>query len=165
MANTYTLIEAKTISTAVANITFSSIPATYTDLKIVFSARTSGSSDAFLIWFNGAAANLSSKNIQGYGSSTVISGGFSGISGGIPASSYTANTFNNAEFYIPNYTTSNFKSISLDSVPENNAVLTRQVLTAGLWSDTAAITSVTIDGNGDNLVQYSTFYLYGIKNS
>jgi len=162
MAN-MTLIEAKTLTSAAPNITFTSIPQTYTDLKIVCSARTSGSSDAFLVWFNGSASNLSSKNIQGYGSS-IASGGFSGIAGGLPSSSYTASTFGNAEIYIPNYTSSNYKSVSLDSVPENNATATRQVLTAGLWSDTAAITSVTIDGNGDNLVSGSTFYLYGISN-
>ena len=39
-------------------------------------------------------------------------------------------------------------------------------LYAGLWSDTSAISSITIDDfSGGGYAQYSTFYLYGIKNS
>ena len=48
---------------------------------------------------------------------------------------------------------------------ETNGTTSSVALTAGLWSNTAAITSITITSGGVNLAQYSTFYLYGIKNS
>jgi hypothetical protein len=40
------------------------------------------------------------------------------------------------------------------------------MLAGGLWSSTSAITSITIsDFSSNTIIQYSTFYLYGIKNS
>jgi len=79
----------------------------------------------------------------------------------IPNATYTANTFASAEIYIPNYTSSNYKSLSVDFVGENNATTSYQYFTAGLFSNTSAITSLVIDGT-DNFVQYSTATLYGI---
>jgi hypothetical protein len=54
--------------------------------------------------------------------------------------------------------------VSVDFVGENNTGLSYQVLTAGLFSSTAAITSISLDGT-DNFVAYSTAYLYGISNA
>jgi hypothetical protein len=70
-------------------------------------------------------------------------------------------------FYIPNYAGSNNKSVSADNAREaNQATDTYLVMDAGLWSNTSAITSIKIAPRvGPNFVQYSTAYLYGIKNS
>ena len=71
--------------------------------------------------------------------------------------------------YIPNYTSSNAKSMSADSAREaNQATDNYLVLDAGLWNPASnvAITSIKISPRvGPNFVQYSTAYLYGIKNS
>ncbi len=75
------------------------------------------------------------------------------------------NTFANGEIYIPNYTASVNKSVSIDSVTENNATSAIAALDAGLWANTAAITSINLNGNNGNFVQYSTAYLYGIVKS
>jgi len=49
---------------------------------------------------------------------------------------------------------------------EYNSSVGTQDLVAGLWSSTAAITSLTIYPDASSFIQYSsTFYLYGIKNS
>ena len=78
----------------------------------------------------------------------------------------TANTFGSGDLYITNYASSNYKSISTNGVAENNGASDNYLTLANnLWSNTAAITSVTIAANIDNFVQYSSFYLYGIKNS
>jgi hypothetical protein len=64
---------------------------------------------------------------------------------------------------FPNYTSSNFKSFSADGANEDNTTSIYMGLTAGLWSQTAAITSLTL--SGANFAQYSTFTLYGISNA
>ena len=65
--------------------------------------------------------------------------------------------------YIPNYTGSTNKSISVDSVTENNATNNLMNIQAGLWSNTAAITSIlfTSDTAGGFLAG-STISLYKI---
>ena len=84
----------------------------------------------------------------------------------VPGATATASTFGNGDIYIPNYAGSNYKSASADTVSENNASTGYDDMTAGLWSNTAAITSIAISSfTSSTIIQYSTFYLYGIKNS
>jgi hypothetical protein len=167
---TYTLISSVTVgSGGAANITFSSIPQTYTDLVIKLSSRTNRGTvvgDFVVVSFNGNTANRSSRDLYGSGSGT-FSGSYSTMYGALANSGdSTASTFGNAEIYIPNYTSSNNKSISVDSVSENNATEAYTYLNAGLWSNSSAITSVTLTPNVGTLFnQYSTAYLYGISNA
>ena len=77
----------------------------------------------------------------------------------------TANTFTNSEFYIPNYAGSNYKSISGEQTRENNGTSAYIYLHALLWSNTAAINRVTLNAITNNFAQYSTAYLYGVKNA
>ena len=172
MPNTYTLIASNTVGTAVSSITFSSIPSTYTDLLLKWSASTSNTSrDQEYITFNGTSTNYSGRVLRGFdntnvGSTTSATTSFDmdRIGGG---TNYT-NVFTNSELYVPNYASSNNKSVSLDTVLESSATSgTSQFISleAGLWSNSAAITSITFAPAASNYVQYSTFYLYGIKNS
>ena len=164
MPNTFTLIASNTVSSAVSSITFSSIPATYTDLCIKLSARCDVLNTAVKIQFNGLTTNLSTRYLYANGSSA--SGGTdTQIYTYENASTYTANTFGNSEIYIPNYTSSNAKSVNSDAVTENNATGADMLLGAGLWNSTAAITSVALVSNSGNFVANSTFYLYGIVSS
>jgi hypothetical protein len=170
---TYKLISSVTVgSGGAANITFSSIPATFTDLLIKVSARTNRAddSDDLYLTFNGISSGYSTRNLEG-GGTTVSSDSFAGISTKIGrmsqnAANNTANTFGNAEVYIPNYTSSKIKSISIDNVREHNGTYGSLNFIAGLWSYSGqpAITSITFTPNG-NFVQYSTAYLYGISNA
>lgn len=173
MAVTYKPIATVTVgSGGAANIEFTSIPGTYTDLLVKLSARssktgtdndqvnltfnssTSGYSDRLLYGRNGSAAGATS-------STTYIT--WAGI---IPAASATASTFSSTEIYVPNYAGSANKSLSSDNVQENNSSTDYFVtMLAGLWSNTSAITSLKLTCNGGNFVQYSTATLYGIKNS
>ena len=169
MANpTMTLIASNTVgSGGVSSVTFSSIPATYTDLVIKISARTTNGyfRDSVDVKFNGGTSAGTLKDILAQGS-TVASQSTSSIQVQIEGDSgTTTNTFGNAEIYIPNYTSSNYKSLSADAVTENNSASSNALdLSASLWSNTAAITSISFAGGG-NFMQYSTFYLYGINNS
>jgi hypothetical protein len=169
MANTYTLIASNTVgSGGVSSVTFSSIAATYTDLVVKGSIRNDTYKET-VISFNGSSANYTLRTLIGNGASTVsysqAAYGYN-QTGNMPLSGTdTTNTFGNWEMYLPNYTSANYKSASFDTVSENNGTTAYAMLTAGLWSSTSAITSITIAPYSGNFVQYSTFYLYGIKNS
>ena len=170
MANTYILIEAKTLSSSAASIEFTSIPQTYTDLILVYSARTNDAArtDEARITFNNNTSNYSWKMLYGSGSSgnSAASASDSSIPGmQIPGGGATANTFSSGQVYIPNYTSSNNKSISSEAIQEDNQTLAYMKIVAGLWSNSAAITSVKLSGATGSFVQYSSAYLYGIKNS
>ena len=169
---TYTLISSVTVgSGGAANIEFTSIPGTYTDLLLKISARSAGTGAVAVrcqLRFNGAGsdANLTFRRLEGDGSTVGSDTGSTGQVAWIPDGSATANSFSNIEVYIPNYAGSNNKSFSADGVMENNATQAYMGLFADLWSNVAAINAVKIfDVNGANLTQHSTAYLYGISNA
>jgi hypothetical protein len=170
MATTYKLISSITVgATAVASVEFTSIPDTYTDLVVLLSGRsdTIRSSDGgyAMISFNGSTTNLSSRYLYNYNGSSFSGSGTNILGWNVP-SDYTANTFTNNSWYIPNYASSNFKSISVDTVTENNSSNILMGITAGLFSSTSAITSVKISNEAAaKFVQHTTAYLYGISNA
>jgi|688.fasta_scaffold455062_2 hypothetical protein len=171
MPTGYTLIASNTVgSGGAASVTFSSIASTYTDLKVVYSFRgsVSGTNDV-RVTFNGSTANYTSLILFGNGStasSINLTTTFAPYAGIINNSSTTASTFSSGELYISNYTVSGAtKSFSGEAVSENNATTAVTELGANRWTGTDAITSVTLTNPSGDFVQYSTAYLYGIKNS
>jgi hypothetical protein len=167
MPNTFTLIASSTVGAGgAADITFSSIPSTYTDLVLKVSGRSDSSPsapwNALRVNFNGSSANLSGTAVYGDGSSASAGTNTNGEFGFATASNATATTFGNTEMYIPNYAGSANKSFSGDGVSENNATQSLLALESGLWSITSAITSIKIVLQVGNFVQHSTAHLYGI---
>ena len=164
------LIETKTVgSGGASSIQFNPIPQTYTDLKLVVSARgnTSNPLQSLNLTFNSSrTTNL--VRLYAYGS-TIASdtsvGNGQGEGGFIQGATATANTFSNNEIYISNYRSTTSKSYSNDNIVESNTT-TEDLLfiTAGLNSSvTTAITSITLDSNAGNFVEFSTVSLYGIS--
>jgi hypothetical protein len=169
MADTYTLISSVTVGAGGASsIDFTSIPATYTDLCLVTTLRSSSAANVVdgNLTFNSSSSNFSWKELFGTGSSALSGGNtVNNALGQIAAANLTSSTFSSGQLYIPNYAGSTNKSFSFDFVTENNATLGYAGLIAGLWSNTSAITSIGITPSAGTWVQYSTAYLYGIKNS
>ena len=165
MAN-YIPISTVTVgSGGAASISFTGIPQTYTDLIIKFSGRlATGTINSISMSFNGSSANFSNRYLQGSGAAAYsFSRSDYYLIHMVNEANSTANTFSNVEITIPNYTSANNKSFSIDSVTEANATSESMALTAGLWSNTSPITSVTLTGDANNLAQYSTATLYGIR--
>jgi hypothetical protein len=168
MPENYVLLERTELNASAASVTFANIPQSgYTDLKIVVSNRLNSSGANILgIKFNGVTTGYTFRFLQGEGSVAGSGGGTStpgGWAGLTQPNTYTANTFSSNEIYIPNFTSSNFKSWTADGTTENNATLSYIELIAGLWSNTAAITSIElIDLGGSSFLANSTFSLYGI---
>ena len=169
------LITSQTLASAAASVTFSSIPATYTDLVLRYTARHNNafSISQLAITFNGSSAANYSETVV-YGTSTAAASGRQSGSSAIDfnyvdADSATANTFSSNELYIPNYTVSASKPMSWAGVTENNAATNNSaviVANASLWRDNSAITSITLLALASrNFMVGSSFYLYGIKNS
>jgi hypothetical protein len=141
------LIESKTLATAAASIAFTSIPQDGTDLLLVLSIRSDragNDSDVPGIRFNGSSANLTGRSLSGDGANSSSRTDTNGRIGVINGAASTSNTFSNVEVYIPNYTAAVNKSWSSNAVSESSGVGAYQEIVAGLWSNTAAITSVTI---------------------
>jgi len=171
MANTYTAIATVTVgSGGAATMAFSSIPATYTDLLIMLSLRAenSGSSgyDFYAdMAFNGSTSTASFRRLAGYITTVNSDNAARLYAASFLGSTGTANTYGNAQVYIPNYAGSNNKSYSSESAAETNSTNNYLDITAGLWSNAAAITSITFTPSAGDFEQYSSATLYGIKNS
>ena len=167
MPTTFTKIASVTVgSGGASSIDFTSIPSTYTDLVLKLSGRSTANDNWANISFNGSTASFSSRGLYGDGSSAGSYSRSDNVNTiANDSSTSTASTFSNGEIYIPNYAGSNNKSYSVDSVTENNATAALTSLVAGLRSNTAAITSITLTPNGGNFAQYSTATLYGINKS
>jgi hypothetical protein len=170
MANTLKKIQTVTVgSGGAASMDFTSIPQTYTDLKIVVSARWDQSgSTTFGLKFNSSTTGYSRRWLYGNGASAASSNDTSGplpvADNTMPGTNYTASVFGSVDIYIPNYTSANYKSVSSDGVSENNGTTAFQTLTAGLWSNTAAITDISLTNFSGGFVQYTTATLYGVSN-
>ena len=91
--------------------------------------------------------------------------GVAGFPGQINTAITSSNTFTNAEIYVFNYAGSGGKNWASELTQESNAVEIRCFLSSGLWSNSAAVTSIQIAPYNSTLVQYSTATLYGISNS
>jgi hypothetical protein len=157
---TMTLISTVTTSGTTYDITFSSIPQTGTDLYVVCSLRSIQSAlDFFKIVPNGVAPTH--RWLYGNGSSASSSTNATQLTNVIPGSSYTGSTFGNISAYIPNYTGSTQKSISIDAVAENNATATGMAISAALSSTTSPITGLNISMY-DAFAAGSTVSLYTI---
>jgi hypothetical protein len=165
MANTLKKIQTITVgSGGAASIEFTSIPQTYTDLKIVFSIRNTTTTINTTIMLNGSSSGFTWRQLYGTGSGPATASASSNASLGplINVSTYTASVFANCELYFLNYTSSNNKSFYIDSVTENNATTSFQHFLSGLWANTAAITSITVTPDSGSFAQYSTATLYGV---
>jgi hypothetical protein len=171
MATTYTLINSNVLSSSQASVTFSSIPATYTDLVLRISAQADSATNSFsniTITFNGTSTtNLGSTRLTGNGA-TVASN--QGTNQGIimpnvlPKTGVTGSPWCNAEVYIPSYTVAQNKPLSTYGVSEGNQTTAWIAATAGLFSDTTAISSIVLTGSTD-FITGSSFYLYGISSN
>ena len=119
----HVLLETIELSQSSSSVTFDNIPQTgYSGLKVVVSCRLARATNggALNVNFNGSSSNLTGRNLWGTGSATS-SGTDVALVALVPGANTTASTFSNFELYVPNYTSSNLKSWSVDFVSENNA--------------------------------------------
>lgn len=184
MANTYVHLGSITVgSEGTTSMQFSNIPQNYTDLIVKVSAR------GMSYWLNDMRIRFNNSNTAGteydnrwlvnnYG--TLASSYYYNTMGltlyyPVPGQAYimSERTYGNFEIYIPNYTGSTFKPVSIDWTGENadssyNTYM-YQGISAGIWKNTAAITQINLDAAlawPRFRTQYNTTAtLYGISKS
>lgn len=155
-------------SSGASTIDFTSIPQGYMDLRLVISARGTTASDYFdmKMAMNGTSTttNWARKMLENGAGVVYTYSAAHSVMSSPPAATMAANVFGNCEIYIPNYTSSNYKSISADSVSEGTTTTSVYMeFNSFLWSNTAAISQITLSTSAGNFAQYSTATLYGIK--
>lgn len=178
MAKAYTLIQAQTLTSSAASVTFSNIPQNYIDLIVKISGRAtagSGTSRAIQLQINGDTtySNYRQRYIRTDDTGAAQSGAFLSSTGlkyyfyGLPNANVTANSFGAAELTFINYAGSSYKTFSAEAFAEgfHNPFTgtSGNSITAALWVNTAAITTLVFNpDDSSSFAAGSTFYLYGV---
>lgn len=166
MPVTYEPIATTTLSSNAANITFSSIGAGYTDLRLVIFGRTtrSNTADALKIQFNGdTGTNYSYTEITATGISSGRASGQQYFGAAVTGNTAPSNVFGCLEVDIFSYAGSTNKTVLLGSSYDQNGA-GGVVRLVALWRSTSAITSIAIASSTGsiNLLSGTTATLYGI---
>lgn len=157
---TYIPIATQTLGSSASSITFSSIPNTYTDLRLVI-VNLASSVDESLTFNGDTGTNYSVTALAGSGasassnnltSSSKIVSDLIGAAGSSP---------HMATFDIFSYAGSTNKSVLVSAAMDSNGTGYVE-LTIGLWRSTAAITSLTLTSGGGNFATGTIATLFGI---
>ena len=162
MATTYEKIATTTLGSA-GQITFSSIPATYTDLRIVLVSKSDFSGANVQFRFNGDTGNnYSFTYLRGNGAS-ASSYRESNNPYGYLADQSSDTQPNMGTLDIFSYAGSTFKT-ALATYSDDRNGLGNVFALVNLWRSTSAITSVSLSPSnfGGNFQAGTTATLYGI---
>ena len=170
MPATYEPIASQTLGSDVSEVTFSSIPGTFTDLVVVAQTRTSEAATV-----SGLGLRLNGTTSTGFYSVTRLQGSGSAASSGrdsastetqsnggvAPGNTATSNVFGTTVLHVMSYANANvFKTVLWQSDDGAQSLLRRSVT---LFQSTSAITSLTLRPGAGNLKSGSTVSLFGLK--
>ena len=163
---TYEPIATQTLASAASSITFSSIAASWTDLRLVLVASQTTAGQYLKMTYNGDTAT-------NYSRTTLVGSGTAASSTNTPNTAYlplgdieVVGSSTTIPFMstmdIFSYAGSTYKTeLATISADQNGSgAVLRQV---GLWRSTSAITSITITSSSGNMSIGTTATLYGIK--
>ena len=152
---TYTALATRTLTGTAASVTFSSIPATYRDLIVVYQGSTSAVASVI--------ARVNGDSGNNYSLVRMI-----GNSAGAISSAATVSYFPMLYSGDPQTAFSVLQIMDYSATDKHKSALTRTAHTsqsvvealASRWANTAAITSIAISGGTFSVG--STFSLYGV---
>jgi len=158
----YSISTATVTSGGTTSVTFSSIPSTYTHLQLRISAQVATTANCVIRLNGDSGTNYMTHYLEATGGSSISAGAISSgtsFSGGVYSAD--SNVFSGQIIDILDYTNVNKNKVIRNlSGFDRNGTLTWLDFSSGLWLNTAAITSISIT---NNLNQYSSFALYGVK--
>jgi hypothetical protein len=160
--NTYVALSTTVLGSAASSVTFSSISQAYTDLVLVINATADSGNPDSRIKFNGNTSNNMSGTILTGNGTTASSArrtsliqmeiDWTGMGTGIGQYAVHIMNYANTTTYKTFLVRAAFAAKGSDAI-------------VGMWSNTAAITSITVDIPAGNFATGSTFTLYGIAAS
>jgi hypothetical protein len=160
---TYTPLATVTLGTAASSVTFSSIPATYRDLIVVFAGTATATNSVALIRLNSdTGSNYSSLNARGNGSNAASASTTTTGAWFLQANSALGTTQSNAIGQIMDYSATDKHKTILSRGDTNNTEGPAVEMIAARWANTAAVTSVQVYLAANNFASGSTFSLYGV---
>ena len=160
---TYTPIATQTLGSAAASITFSSIPGTYTDLRLVLTCTTSVA-DSVIVQYNAdTATNYSAVLLTGSGAAAASTNTTSATSIRLHNVGQTSTTVPETfSLDVFSYAGATNKTALATSATDTNGAGSVE-LTCGLWRSTSAITQVTLKlFGGNNFATGTIATLWGI---
>lgn len=159
MPATYEPIATLTGTGSSATLSFTSIPATYTDLVLVINGALSTGNNTRMRFNNDTASNYSNTALSGDGASASSYRDSSQTS--FSYTGYTDATISNFIFNIMNYAnTTTYKTF----IQRRNLSTSQVSSTVGLWRSTSAINQVDVySASGATWTTTTTATLYGIK--
>jgi len=164
MAATYEPIATTTLGSATATVTFSSIPGTYTDLRLIAKVKETSTAGDSRMRFNGdTGTNYNGTRVlRSY--STAVTGTINTTNGlWITQNSLNSLSWAMIEIDINSYSSSiAYKTIFATN---SNASYDNQIpqVFNFTWRNTAVVTSLDFFNTSTPYVIGSTFTLYGIK--
>lgn len=162
---TFEPLATTTLGSAASSITFSSIPSTYTDLRVVLSNNPTASTgqNVVLTFNNDTATNYSTTLIRGNGS-VAVSSALTNRANMSLDNNGTSTTYPNLyELDIFSYAGSTYKTalVSNSSDFNGSGEVTKIV---GLWRSTSAINRIDFKyATGSNFSTGTTATIYGIR--
>lgn len=156
---TYDQLFTTTLTAAASSVTISNIPATYTDLVLVENIQLSASGNQSVISFGDSSTLYSSTNLQGNGTSAYSAGYTAGNGVGSSPGAGSGTDWINVVRQIQNYGNTNIYKTFLQ---RSNWAGGQVFATAGMWRNTAAISSIVLTTTAGTFVIGSSFTLYGI---
>ncbi|CAB4156642.1 hypothetical protein UFOVP655_87 [uncultured Caudovirales phage] len=159
--NTYVPLYTQVIGTPVATVTFSSIPATYTDLVVEINCGISTTGQGVALSFNGTSTGYSNtfmyKNVSAVGTSRTTS----------QTNLHLIDVTGNGDTTIKTAATAHIQSYSSGSVNKTILYTSQNDATiqagAGRWANNAVVTDIAVGTTGGNFVTGSIISIYGIQ--
>lgn len=177
MAITYEFIAKANITSNTTTVSFTSLSTSYTHFYLYASARTTKT--AGVVWdniytnFNNQTTNditniMYGEWNSGFGGTTYTSGDLAGIMSisSVPGANASSSVFGNAFVLIPNFNGAKAKSTVGHNTMENGSGAASagiSMFNSAGYTTTTAITSIDITAVGSPYVQYTNYYLYGLK--
>jgi hypothetical protein len=159
---------ASTTLSGVSQYTFTSIPSTYTHLQLRCFYRTTDATDSIEMRFNGDASGNYARTMMYWGSDIGVAAYQQPtgettlrVANGAATGDYYAVMIIDIQNYAKTNQVKSFRSIQGKST--NNTEIDRISFGAGIWNNTAAISSINLACGGTSFQANTVLALYGIK--